>query len=155
MMAGKVESLAEKEVEIFKPVLGKWHPAATGLALITLHNSYGILLKQYLSDATTLNEEVARVLKRAQSLEKNLVKMMMIENTADGAGKSNVVQEMDSYEIEAFITKLIHDWIDKKLEEVKSLLTQAKETEVFPLFLFKNFISNETVGDDLLKLGCE
>ncbi|KAI4368426.1 hypothetical protein MLD38_016983 [Melastoma candidum] len=133
--ADKIESLAEKEVEIFSPVLGKWNQAAAGLALVTLHGHYGVLLKQYLSDATTLNEEIARVLKRAQVLEKNLVKMATDEHPADGvddgAGKASVAGEMVSYETEAFTTRLVNDWIDRKLEEAKSLLDQAKETETW------------------------
>ncbi|KAI4373887.1 hypothetical protein MLD38_011949 [Melastoma candidum] len=135
MVADKIECLAEEEVEIFSPVFSKLHQAATGLALVTLHSRYGVLLKQYLSDATTLNEEITGVLKRAQVLEKNLVKMMKDGHTVDGvgdrAGKANVAGEMVSYETEAFIKRLINDWIDGKLAEAKSLLNQAKETETW------------------------
>ncbi|KAI4303966.1 hypothetical protein MLD38_039542 [Melastoma candidum] len=128
-MAGKVESLAKKEVDIFSPVLGKWHQAAAGFALVTLHNCYGVLLKQYLCNATTLSEEVARVLKRAQILEKNLIKVI-IENTAEG-GETTVVNEMVPYDTEACIVRLVNDWIDKKVEEIKSVLVKAKETETW------------------------
>ncbi|KAI4342651.1 hypothetical protein MLD38_027249 [Melastoma candidum] len=128
-MAGKVESLAKKEADIFSPVLGKWHQDAAGLALVTLHDCYGVLLKQYLSDATTLNEEVARVLKRAQILEKNLIKMIN-ENTPEG-GEATAIKEMVPYDTEACIVRLVDDWIDKKVEEIKSVLVKAKETETW------------------------
>ncbi|KAE8660080.1 hypothetical protein F3Y22_tig00116958pilonHSYRG00038 [Hibiscus syriacus] len=68
-LAKQTEDLAAKERELFSPILKKWHPIAAGVAAVTLHQSYGAVLKQYLSETIVLNGEIVETGTQSPNLE--------------------------------------------------------------------------------------
>ncbi|KAI4371920.1 hypothetical protein MLD38_010215 [Melastoma candidum] len=128
-LANKVEELALREREHFTPILKKRHPAAAGVAVLVLHNCYGVILKLYLSNISNLCTETAEVLQRAEKLEKFLVQMVVEDCTeCEGLGKS-LVKEMVPYEVDRIILMLLKQWTDDRLKKGKECLRRAKETE--------------------------
>ncbi|TYH82466.1 hypothetical protein ES332_D02G062600v1 [Gossypium tomentosum] len=127
--AKKTEVLAEKEKELFSPILKRWHPVATGVAVVTLHQCYGALLKQHLSGTRMLNSEIVGVLQGASKLEKVLVQMVVEDSVECEDGGKGIIREMSPYEVDSIILKLLRQWIDERLKKGKDLLSRAKETE--------------------------
>lgn len=130
-LAQDTESLAMKERENFSPILKKWHPTAGVVAALTLHDCYGLVLKQYLNEVNSLTPETVKVLLRAGKLEKVLLQMM-VEDSAEGEdnGKT-VVREMVPYEVDAIIWSLLRKWIQEALHNCKEYLQRAEETETW------------------------
>ncbi|KAG0454228.1 hypothetical protein HPP92_025532 [Vanilla planifolia] len=90
-LAKDTESLIAMEKETYGPVLRRWHPGPQAVAVATLHDCYGIFLKQYLARISGLNNETVKVLQTAGKLEKTLVQMV-VEDSAncDDGGKAIV-----------------------------------------------------------------
>ncbi|KAE8734981.1 hypothetical protein F3Y22_tig00000538pilonHSYRG00036 [Hibiscus syriacus] len=130
-MAKRTEELAEKERAIFSPILKKWHPTAAGIAVVTLHQCYGALLKQYLTKTHTLNSEVVGVLQRAANLEQVLVQMVVEDSEECEDGGKGIVTQMAPYEVDSIILRLLRQWIDERLQQGNDLLGRAKETETW------------------------
>lgn len=143
--AKKTEVLAEKEKELFSPILKRWHPVATGVAVVTLHQCYGALLKQHLSGTRMLNSEIVGVLQGASKLEKILVQMVVEDSVECEDGGKGIIREMSPYEVDSIILKLLRQWIDERLKIGKDLLSRAKETEVsqFLCNFFIEFITEK------------
>ncbi|KAK8548661.1 hypothetical protein V6N13_054561 [Hibiscus sabdariffa] len=129
--AKRTEELAEKERTTFSPILKRWHPTAAGVAVVTLHQSYGELLNQYLTGAGTLNSEVVGVLQEATKLEQALVQMVVQESEECEDGGKGIVREMNPYEVDSIILTLLRQWIDERIKQGKDLLGRAKETETW------------------------
>ncbi|PIA36286.1 hypothetical protein AQUCO_03400291v1 [Aquilegia coerulea] len=128
-LAKETEELAMKEKELFSFVLKRWHPIATGVAAMTLHSCYGVVLKRYLAGVHTLTNELVRVLQGAGKLEKLLVQIVVEDsNDCEDGGKA-VVREMVPYEVDSIISGLLKKWIDERLKKGREYLTRAKETE--------------------------
>ncbi|KAG9148869.1 hypothetical protein Leryth_020828 [Lithospermum erythrorhizon] len=53
-LAQNVSDVAFNEREIYSPLLKRWHPLATGVAVATLHACYGKELKQFISSISEL-----------------------------------------------------------------------------------------------------
>ncbi|KAF6157256.1 hypothetical protein GIB67_041717 [Kingdonia uniflora] len=81
-LAKETEELATKEMKNLSPIRNRWHPIAVGVAAMTLHNFYGTVLKEYLTEVSTLSNEVIGVLQRAGRLEKVLIQMV-VEDSVD------------------------------------------------------------------------
>ncbi|XP_061359180.1 protein unc-13 homolog [Gastrolobium bilobum] len=130
-LAQETEDLAMKERENFSAMLKKWNPAACGVAALMLHNCYGHVLRQYLSEVNSLTYETVDVLQRAGKLEKVLVQMM-VENSTEGEdnGKT-VVREMIPYDVDSIILNFLRKWIHESLYKGKEYLQRAKETETW------------------------
>uniref|UniRef100_A0A7N0U3G2 Uncharacterized protein n=1 Tax=Kalanchoe fedtschenkoi TaxID=63787 RepID=A0A7N0U3G2_KALFE len=130
-LAKETEELAGKEREFFSSVLRKWHSNSGGVAAVTLHSCYGTVLKQYLSNVSTLTGEIVGVLERAGKVEKILVQMIVedTENCDDG-GKS-IVKEMVPYEVDSIVVRLLRKWIDEKSRKGRDSINRAKETETW------------------------
>ncbi|KAG0454800.1 hypothetical protein HPP92_024092 [Vanilla planifolia] len=129
-LAKDTEALAVVERETFSPVLRHWCPAATGVAVVTLHNCFGIVLKQYLAKVSSLTNELVRVLQCAGRLEK-LLMQMVVDDAADiddGDGK-NLLKEMLPYEVDMIAAGLLKTWMDERLRIGRECLHRAKETE--------------------------
>ncbi|KAL4312399.1 hypothetical protein GQ457_01G031380 [Hibiscus cannabinus] len=127
--AKRTEELAEKERAIFSPVLKRWYPIAAGVAVVTLHQCYGALLKQYLTGTRMLNGEVVGVLQGAKKLEQVLVQMVVEDSEEFEDGGKGIVIQMAPYEVDSIILRLLRQWIDERLKQGKDLLGRAKETE--------------------------
>lgn len=129
-LAQQTEDLALREREIFGPILKQWHPIASGVAAVTLHQCYGGILKKYLSGTATLSSEVVGVLQRARKLENSLVQMV-VEDSADCEdGGKGVVREMVPYEVDSIIMKLLGRRMEESMKKGRELIERAKATEV-------------------------
>ncbi|XP_027364413.1 protein unc-13 homolog [Abrus precatorius] len=130
-LAQETENLALKERENFTAMLKKWYPAAGAVAALMLHNCYGHVLRQYLSEVTSLTHETVEVLQRAEKLEKVLLQMV-VENSVDGEDNGNtVLREMVPYEVDSIILNLLKKWINESLHKGKECLQRGKETETW------------------------
>ncbi|KAE8714648.1 peptide transporter PTR3-A-like [Hibiscus syriacus] len=153
----RTEELAEKERAIFSPVLKSWHPIAAGVAVVMLHQCYGDLLKEYVTETRILNGEVVGVLQGAAKLEQVLVQMVVEDSEDSENGGKGIVTEMDRYEVDSITLRLLRQWIDERLKQGKDLLGRAKETETWnPKSKFEPYatssveltsLANETAKD--------
>ncbi|KAJ8547202.1 hypothetical protein K7X08_010788 [Anisodus acutangulus] len=130
-LANETEELADKEKEIFSPVLKKWHPISAGVAAVTLHSCYGTLLKQYLTGATLLTKQTVLVLQKAGKLEKLLIQMVVEDSVDCEDGGKAIVREMVPYEVDSIIMNLLRKWIQERLKKGKEIIMRAKETETW------------------------
>ncbi|KAG1361486.1 protein unc-13 [Cocos nucifera] len=125
----ETENLAMVEKETYSPILKKWHPVPTAVALVTLHNCFGIVLKQCISRITGLTNELVRVLQTATKLEKVLVQMV-VEDAADcDDGGKGIIKEMTSYDVDTIILNLMRAWIDERLKIGRQCVNRAKDNE--------------------------
>ncbi|KAL5990377.1 hypothetical protein ACLOJK_011277 [Asimina triloba] len=131
VLAKDAEELAMKEKENFSCVLKRWLPNAAGVAAVTLHNCYAVMLKQYLGGVSTPSKEVVRVLQTAGKLEKTLVQMVVENSEECEDGGKAVVREMVPYEVDGIITGLMKTWVEERLKIGKELFERAKETETW------------------------
>ncbi|XP_020572200.1 uncharacterized protein LOC110019025 isoform X2 [Phalaenopsis equestris] len=130
-LAKDTEGIAAAEREKFSPVLRKWCPAAAGVALVTLHNCFGVILKQYLAKANSLTNNLVRVLHCASSLEKLLMQMVADDAGANEDGNKNysLLREMVPYEVDTIAVGLMKTWVDERLRIGRENVRRAKETE--------------------------
>nr|CAD1844091.1 unnamed protein product [Ananas comosus var. bracteatus] len=128
-LAKDTEQLALLEKETYSPVLKRWHPVPTALAVVTLHNCFGVVLKQYVAKITSLTNELVRVLQSAGRLEKALVQMVVEDSAECEDGGKGIVREMAPYEVDSIVVSLLKSWIDERLRIGKECLKRAKETE--------------------------
>ncbi|KAF8392150.1 hypothetical protein HHK36_022492 [Tetracentron sinense] len=130
-LANETEGLAMKEKENFSPILKRWHPIAAGVAAVTLHNCYGVVLKQYLARVSMLTNRAIEVLHRAGGLEKLLIQMVVEDSVDCDDGGKTIITEMVPYEVDSIILNLLKTWIDERLKRGKGYLDRAKETETW------------------------
>ncbi|KAK9146193.1 hypothetical protein Sjap_006096 [Stephania japonica] len=130
-LAEGTEELALEEKDKFSPVLKKWHPIAAGIASMTLHNCYGLVLQKYLADVLTLTNEAIEVLKRADKLEKDLVQVVVEDSVDCEDGGRAIIREMVPYEIDNLISSLLKTWIDDRMKRLRECLERAKDTETW------------------------
>lgn len=130
-LADDTEDFAMKERETFSPILKKWHPIAAGIAAMTLHTCYGTLLKQYLTGASLLTDEMIKVLQRAGKLEIFLVQMVVEDSVDCEDGGKAIVREMVPFEVDSIILRFLREWIQERLKNGKEVLHRAKETETW------------------------
>ncbi|KAL5711960.1 hypothetical protein ACHQM5_014181 [Ranunculus cassubicifolius] len=130
-LAKETEEIAIEEKENFSPILKRWHPIAVGVAAMTLHDCYGVMLKQYLGGVTTLTNEAIRVLQRAGKLEKDLIQMVVEDSVECEEGGKAIIREMVPYDVESIILSLIKTWIDDRLNRLKKCFHRVKETETW------------------------
>ncbi|KAK9087803.1 hypothetical protein Syun_030197 [Stephania yunnanensis] len=130
-LAEGTEELALEEKDKFSPVLKKWHPIAAGIASMTLHNCYGLVLQKYLADVSTLTNEAIEVLKRADKLEKDLVQVVVEDSVDCEDGGRAIIREMVPYEIDNLFSSLLKTWIDDRMKRLRECLERAKDTETW------------------------
>ncbi|KAJ3682376.1 hypothetical protein LUZ60_014949 [Juncus effusus] len=124
-VANATEQLAIFEKETYSPILRRWgsHPAPTTVAVMTLHNCFGIVLKQYLAKVTSLTNELVRVIRSAREMEKTLIDMA-VEDSGKG-----IVKEMMLSDVESVVAGLLKNWIEERLRFGREFLIRTKETE--------------------------
>ncbi|CAJ2627988.1 protein unc-13 homolog [Trifolium pratense] len=130
-LAQETEVLVMKERQHFSPILRKWHSTAGAIAAMTLHACYGQVLRQYVSEVTTLTPESVQVLQRAAKLEKLIVQIVVEDSDDCDDGGKTVVREMAPFDIDSVILSLLGKWIDESLNKGKESLQRAKETETW------------------------
>ncbi|XP_020222514.1 protein unc-13 homolog [Cajanus cajan] len=130
-LAQETEALMTKERHHFSPVLKKWHSTASAVAAMMLHNCYGKVLKQYVSEVTSLTTESVQVLQKAAKLEKVMVQMMVEDSSECDDGGKTVIREMVPYDVDSVILSLLGKWIEDSLKKGNECLQRAKETEAW------------------------
>ncbi|XP_072988364.1 protein unc-13 homolog [Typha latifolia] len=127
-LARDTEQLALYEKETFSPVLKRWHTVPVAFAVASLHDCFGVVLKQYLVKVTSLTNELVRVLQSAGTLESALIEMV-IEDSVKCEHGGGIVTEMVPYEVESIVVGLLKTWIEERLRIGKECVNRAKETE--------------------------
>lgn len=151
-LAQETEDLAIKERQSFSPILKKWRPAAASVAALMLHSCYGHVLRQYLTDVTSLTSEAVEVLQRAEKLEKVFVQMVVEDSHEDDDNGKTVVKDMVPYEVDSVILNLLRKWIDESLYTGRECFQRAKETEVsFSFIILLSFKDYGYVWIDLIE----
>ncbi|WOG92628.1 hypothetical protein DCAR_0311901 [Daucus carota subsp. sativus] len=123
--------LAFNEKEIYSPLLKRWHPLATGVAVATLHACYAKELKQFVSGISELTPDAIQVLIAADKLEKNLVQMAVEDSVDSEDGGISIIQEMTPYEAEVVITSLVKSWIRTRIDRLKEWVVRNLQQEVW------------------------
>ncbi|KAK9009441.1 hypothetical protein V6N11_035973 [Hibiscus sabdariffa] len=133
-LAKETEELADRERELFSPILKKWHPTAAGVAAVTVHQCYGTVLKEHLAGTRMLNSEIVGVIERASELEKALIRMVAEDFEECAKGGKVVIKEMVPYEVDTVTIRLLGQWIDERLNKGKKLVHNAKKLETWSPF---------------------
>ncbi|KAM5547604.1 protein unc-13 [Rosa sericea] len=131
VLATEVGELAFSEKDIFGPVLKRWHPFATGVAMATLHSCYGDELKQFVDGISELTPDTVQVLKAADKLEKDLVQIAVEDSVDSEDGGKSIIQEMPPYEAEAVMAELAKAWIRTRLDRLKEWVDRNLQQEVW------------------------
>lgn len=134
ILANDIGELANKEKELFSPILKKWHPLAAGVAVATLHSCYGNELKQFISGVTELTPDAVQVLRAADKLEKNLVHIAVEDSVDSDDGGKSLIREMPPYEAESAIANLVKVWIKTRVDRLKEWIERNFQQEVCLLF---------------------
>lgn len=133
ILAQEIIDLAYNEKEIYSPILKRWHPLATGVAVATLHACYGNELKQFVSVNSELTPDNLQVLIAADKLEKDLVHMAVEDSVDSEDGGKSIIQEMTPYEAEGVIANLIKSWTRTRIESLKESVDRNLQQEVIYL----------------------
>lgn len=132
--------MAFNEKEIYSPILKRWHPYATGVAVATLHACYAKELQKFVSSIRELNPEAIQVLLAAEKLEKDLVEMAVADSLDSEDGGKATIQEMVPYEAQTVITNLVKSWIETRLDRLSEWVDRNLQQEVLfflqPALLF-------------------
>ncbi|XP_024181170.1 protein unc-13 homolog [Rosa chinensis] len=131
VLATEVSELAFSEKDIFGPVLKRWHPFATGVAMATLHSCYGDKLKQFVDGISELTPDTVQVLKAADKLEKDIVQIAVEDSVDSEDGGKSIIQEMPPYEAEAVMAELAKAWIRTRLDRLKEWVDRNLQQEVW------------------------
>ncbi|XP_078446755.1 protein unc-13 homolog [Wolffia australiana] len=130
-LAAETEEMGLQERLRFSHVFKRWHPTAAAVAAVTLHNCYGVVLRQHLEGDSTLTPESMRVIQAADRLEKKLAQIAVEDfEDCDDGGKS-IVEEIVPFELDAITTSLTRNWIEDKLSCIRDCLQRAKDTETW------------------------
>lgn len=136
ILAKDVGALAIKEKQLFSPILKKWHPLATGVAVATLHSCYANELKQYIYGLVELTPDIVQVLKAADKLEKDLVNIAVEDSVDSDDGGMSLIREMSPYEAESAIMDLVRAWINTRVDRLKEWIDENLQQEVCFSLLF-------------------
>lgn len=136
ILAKDTGNLANKETEIFSPILKKWHPLAAGVAVATLHACYGNELKQYIKGVTELTPDSVQILKDSDKLEKYLVQIAVEDSVDSEDGGKAIISEMPPYDIERTMANLARIWIKTRVDRLNIWVDRNLQQEVFLLFSF-------------------
>ncbi|XP_004287459.1 PREDICTED: uncharacterized protein LOC101291750 [Fragaria vesca subsp. vesca] len=131
ILANEVSELAFSEKEIYGPVLKRWHPFATGVAMAMLHSCYGDELKQFVDGVSELTPDTVQVLRAADKLEKDLVQIAVEDLVDSEDGGKSIIQEMPPYEAEAVMAELAKDWIRTRVDRLKEWVDRNLQQEVW------------------------
>lgn len=130
ILAKAIGDLATKEKTVYSPVLKKWHPLATSVAVATLHSCFGNEIKQFIAGLTDLTPDAAQVLKAADKLEKDLVNIAVEDSVnIDDDGKL-LIREMLPYEAENVMANLVKAWVKERVDRLKGWIDKNLQHEV-------------------------
>lgn len=133
--------MAFNEKEIYTPILKRWHPHATSIAVATLHACFAKELKRFISGINELNPEAIQVLLAAEKLEKDLVEMAVVDSLDSEDGGKATIQEMTPYEAQGVIINLVKSWIQSRLDGLGEWVDRNLQQEVLFLCLLFEFFA--------------
>ncbi|CAN1148087.1 Protein unc-13 homolog [Linum perenne] len=131
MFAQEISQLAFSEKAIFSPIFKRWHPHAAGVAVATLHLSYGKELKRFISTVSELTPDAIQVLTAADRLEKDLVQIAVEDAVDSEDGGKSIIQQMPPYEAEAAMANLVKSWIKTRVDRLKEWVDRNLQQEVW------------------------
>ncbi|KAK1315502.1 hypothetical protein QJS10_CPA06g00779 [Acorus calamus] len=131
ILAKDIGDLANKEKQLFSPILQRWHPLAAGVAVATLHACYGNELKQFISGVTELTPDFVEVLKAADKLEKDLVHIAVEDSVDSEDGGKSLIREMPPYESEVAVANLAKSWIKTRVDRLKEWVDRNLQQEAW------------------------
>ncbi|KAG8047209.1 hypothetical protein GUJ93_ZPchr0008g12809 [Zizania palustris] len=140
ILAKGIGDLAIKEKSVYSPILNKWHPLATSVAITTLHSCFGNEIKQFIAGLIELTPDTAQVLKEADKLEKDLVKIVVEDSVDSDDGGKSLIREMLPYEAENVIANLVKAWVKEHVDRLKGWIDRNLQQETWnPKNNRKNF----------------
>ncbi|XP_062200089.1 protein unc-13 homolog [Phragmites australis] len=131
ILAKDIGDLAIKEKKLYSPILKRWHPLASGVAVATLHSCYGNELKQFVAGLTELTPDTVQVLKAADKLEKDLVNIAVEDSVDSDDGGKSLIREMPPYEAENVIANLVKVWIKERVDRLKGWVDRNLKQETW------------------------
>uniref|UniRef100_A0A0D9X7J4 MHD1 domain-containing protein n=1 Tax=Leersia perrieri TaxID=77586 RepID=A0A0D9X7J4_9ORYZ len=131
ILAKAIGDLATKEKTVYSPVLKKWHPLATNVAVATLHSCYGNEIKQFIAGITDLTPDTAQVLKAADKLEKVLVYIAVEDSVDSDDGGKLFIREMLPYEAEDVMANLVKAWVKERVDKLKGWIDRNLQQETW------------------------
>ncbi|KAG0495052.1 hypothetical protein HPP92_006046 [Vanilla planifolia] len=131
ILARDIGDLANKEKEIFSPLLKRWHPLAAGVAVATLHSCFGNELKQFISSVTDLTVDSIQVLKAADKLEKDLVRIAVEDSVDSEDGGKGLIREMPPFEAELAIVNLTKAWMKARVDRLRDWVDRTLQQEAW------------------------
>ncbi|KAK1267132.1 hypothetical protein QJS04_geneDACA002685 [Acorus gramineus] len=147
ILAKDIGDLANKEKQLFSPILQRWHPLAAGVAVATLHACYGNELKQFISGVTELTPDFVEVLKAADKLEKDLVHFAVEDSVDSEDGGKSLIREMPPYESEAAVANLAKSWIKTRVDRLKEWVDRNLQQEL-PILVHQALLPDLVIGID-------
>ncbi|XP_078428194.1 protein unc-13 homolog [Wolffia australiana] len=130
ILAKDVSALANKEKELFSPLLNTWHPLAAAVAMSTLHVCFGWELNQFIAGITELSPDAVRVLKSAEELERELVQIAVEDSAKSDDGGKAIIREMLPFESEPTMARLTRAWIRERVDSQSQLVNQILQRQV-------------------------
>ncbi|XP_078429020.1 elongation factor Ts (DUF810) [Wolffia australiana] len=125
VLAKDIGDLANKEKEVYTPVLKKWHPLAAGVAMATLHSCYANELKQFISRLNELTVDSVEVLIAADKLEKELVQIAVEDAVDSDDGGKGIIREMTPFEAESAIADLAKNWVKARADRLREWIDRG------------------------------
>eukprot|EP00257_Ricinus_communis_P027165 XP_025014579.1 protein unc-13 homolog isoform X3 [Ricinus communis] len=110
LLAKELKLIAEREFNVFWPVLRQWCPESLMISIVLLHQFYGKRLKPFLKGVSSLSEDVRSVLPAAKMLDDYLTQLHITALEANRSCHSSN-QTLDHYQIGEVSTPLILDWV--------------------------------------------
>ncbi|XP_020539590.1 protein unc-13 homolog isoform X2 [Jatropha curcas] len=109
MLAKELKLIAEREFNVFWPVLHQWCPESLMTSVVLLHQFYGERLKPFLKGVSSLSGDARSVLSAAEMLDNYLTQLYTTALGTDRLLHSN--QVLDHYEIGQVSAPLVLDWV--------------------------------------------
>ncbi|KAL1834842.1 hypothetical protein ACET3Z_004493 [Daucus carota] len=110
VLANDVRMIAEKELNLYSPVLCDWYPESAMVAAKLLHQLYGERLKPFLEQVSSLSDEVKLVLPAVGSLEHGLT-LLFSSTCKANESRSFSSLELDRYQVGKFSRPIILEWV--------------------------------------------
>ncbi|KAJ9173562.1 hypothetical protein P3X46_016684 [Hevea brasiliensis] len=110
MLAKELKLIAERDFNVFWPVLHQWCPESLMMSVVLLHQFYGERLRPFLKRLSSLSEDVRAVLPAAEMLDHYLTRLHTTALDANRLLLSSS-QVLDHYQIGEVSAPLILDWV--------------------------------------------
>ncbi|CAN0841432.1 Protein unc-13 homolog [Linum grandiflorum] len=137
LLADGIKLIAEKESEVFSPVLRHYCPNAVIISVVSLHQLFGEKLKPFLAGVSSFSEDVQYVLSAADQLDYYLTQLYKSASEAN-ASKHYLIQDLEHYRIAEVSKPLVIDWVISQHDHILEWTGRAFDLEDWePLSLNK------------------